>query len=170
MIAVCLSSSQLNEMNVEIIKFHKDDRNNHKILMKYASLSAICLKVCSHLFFIVSMVSFSFGIIMSVYTKSLVLSFGFEIPFINLQSFHGFIINHLFQDWSCFVGYKGFTGFIRIYFSLFIHACTEIDIIIDQLSAFNSFIIENFENCEIFEKESARYLVTILKMHKENNL
>lgn len=170
MIAISLSSSQLNDMNLEIIKFHKNDKNNHEILMKYAKLSTMCLQVCSHLFFVVAMVSFSFGIIMSVYTKSLVLSFGFQIPLINLQSLHGFIINFLFQDWSCFVGYKGFTGFIRIYFSLFIHACTEIDIIIDQLSLFNLFIVGNFETCKNFQKESASYLDNILKMHKKNNL
>lgn len=107
---------------------------------------------------------------MSLYTKSLVLTFGFELPFINLDSLHGWIINLLFQYSIIFFAYKGFLGILQIYFCLFVHACTSIDIVIDFLSTFNTFIDENFETNQQFHTEAFDYLQNIINLHKKNNL
>lgn len=155
-------------MNEEMIEFHKNE--NNPILMKYSNMSVLCLKWISRLFIACGVVSVLFGIIMCFYTKSLVLTFGFELPFINLKSLHGFIINSLFQYSVIFFAYNGFLAFVHMYFSLFIHVCTEIDIIIDLLSVFNKYIVENFEFNPKFYNEAVKYLQKIIKMHKKNNL
>lgn len=170
LIAIYINRSELNKMNFQIIKFHKNESNNHEILRKYGKLSIICLKICSHLFFSCFMISISFGLLMSVYTRSLVLTFGFQLPFINFNTFYGWLINLIFQEFTILVAYKGFTAYIRMYFSLFLFTCTEIDIIINQLSEFSTFIEENYSNNKNFEKEASAYLEDIIKLHKKNSL
>lgn len=158
------------EMNLEIIEVHKNKNKNPEILMKYAMLTDTCLKWISRLFLACALISGSFGPIMSVYTKSLVLTFGFQLPFIPINSFYGFFINFLFQNSCIFYAYKGFAGFIRLYFYLFINGCTEIDIIIDSISEFSKFIEANFEFNQKFDNEALKYLLNIIKLHKKNNL
>lgn len=153
-------------MNEEMIKFHKNYKNN-PILIKYGNLTVICLKWISRLLLACGIVSFLFGLIMCVYTKSLVLTFGFQLPFINLNSLHGFIINSLFQYSVIFFAYNGFLAFVHMYFSLFIYVCTEIDIIIDSLAVFDKFIVENLN---FNQKMAVGYLKAIIKLHKKNNL
>lgn len=157
-------------MNIETVEFHKNEKNKPEILMKYANITVFCLKWITRTFLACYVSSIAFGPLICIYTNSLVLTFGFQLPFINLDSLHGFIVNLMFQNSCVYCAYKGFTALIRIYFSLFIQACTEIDIIIDSLSEFSKFIKSNFEFNQNFPKEAAEHLVTILKIHKKNNL
>lgn len=157
-------------MNEEIIDFHNNGNNNPDILTKYSNMTVICLKWISRLFLSCAVVSMLFGLILSLYTKSFVLTFGFELPFINLDSLHGWIINLLFQYSVIFFAYKGFLGILQMYFCLFVHACTSIDIIIDLLSTFNKYIDESFEKNQQFHTEAIDYLQIIINLHKKNNL
>lgn len=162
--------SGLLEMNLEIIEFHKNKNNNPEILIKYGKVTEVCLKWISRLFLACFLVSISFGPIMCVYTNSLVLTFGFQLPFISVNSLHGFFINFMFQNSCIYFAYKGFNGFMRIYFYLFINGCTEIDTIIDSLLKFSEFIDANFEFNQNFDIEAKDYLQTIIKLHKKNTL
>lgn len=157
-------------MNLEIIELHKNKNKNPEILMKYANVTDTCLKWITRLFLVCYIVSVFFGPILCIYTKSFVLTFGFQLPFIHFNSLHGFIINFFFQNFCIYLAYKGFTAFIRIFFCLFINACTEIDLIIDLLSEFSKFVHENFEFNQNFNKEALEYLLNIIKLHKKNNL
>lgn len=157
-------------MNIEIIEFHKNKKNDQEILIKYGKVTETCLKWISRLFLACFIVSVSYGPIMCVYTNSLVLTFGFQLPFISINSLHGYFINFMFQNSCMYFAYKGFNGFMRIYFYLFINGCTEIDIIIESLLEFSKFIDANFESNQNFNAEAKYFLHTIIKLHKKNTL